>query len=299
MSVELGIGLRAGVPSSLDSVDAAASVGLCAALALVLAAFAATTYLTGPRSFARLDREAPLPLVGKEPMKAVYAAVIEVGRPLAAAGVPANAITLASLGVALGASVCFAFGHFGLGALVACVAALLDALDGLVARLTRTQSRFGQMLDTIVDRWVDALLFGGVAVYVRHDVWLLALVLAAMVGSYMVSYASSVLRELRVADARAPMRRAERLTILLGGAAIVPFVATLAPDAPVRVKLAPLVLGLAAIAVRGNLTAVRRLFDAARTPPLERADRPLPADTPVGDRHAPALAPSSQRARHP
>src|SRR5689334_16165171 len=88
-------------------IDTAASIALCGALALVLAAFAATTLVTGPRTFARLAREAPLPIVGKEPMHAVYAAVVEVARPLAAARVPANAITLAALVVAAVAGTSF------------------------------------------------------------------------------------------------------------------------------------------------------------------------------------------------
>ena len=282
--------------------DAAASVGLCAVLAVVLGAFALLTLASGPRTFERLEREAPLPVIGKAPMEAVYGTITPVARLLAAMGVSANAVTLSSLALATAAAVCFALGHFGVGAAIACVAALADAIDGIVARESGTQSAFGKILDTTVDRYVEAVLLGGVAVFVRHSVVLLALVLAALVGGFMVSYASSVLRELREADFRAPMRRAQRLTILLAGATLVPFAASVAPSASTEVQLSPLIVALAIVASFGNATAVRRLLRGARaasrlrSPGAElRAEMPTERVTPIARRASAA----PERLRHP
>lgn len=245
-------------------IDTAASVGLCAALAVILAVFAVVSLISGPRSFERLEREAPLPLVGKAPMEAVYAAIGPVARGFVALGITANAVTVASFVMAAVAAVMFALGHFGLGALIAVLASLADALDGLVARESGTVSKFGQVLDTTIDRYVEAFLVGGIAVFVRHDLPLLLLALAALVGGYMVSYASSVLRELAVPDVKAPMRRLERLTCLLVGAIFVPFVASAGPGLPQRLQLLPILVALALIAVVGNVSALRRLLRGAR-----------------------------------
>ncbi|WP_394824252.1 CDP-alcohol phosphatidyltransferase family protein [Pendulispora albinea] len=240
---------------------------LCIALMAVMVAFLAVTSRVTVRTFERLEREAPLALFGKGPMEAVYSALEPFARGLAMLGVSANSITMASLVLAAVAALHFALGHFGVGALIACMSALADAVDGLVARQTRTANRFGRVLDTTVDRYVEALLLGGIAIRVHHDAWVLAVVLAAMVGGFMVSYASSMLRELDVPDPGSRMRRAERLTFLIAGATLVPLLAEAAPDVAPALQLSPLLAALAAIAVVGNVSAARRLLGAARSAP--------------------------------
>ena len=248
--------------------DFAASLLVLGVLVTAGAAFALSALLAGRRpTFARLEREAGLPLFGKAPLEAVYAAAVPAGRALASLGVSANAITIASAFIAAGAGVLFATGHFGLGAAVAILAALADALDGIVARETRSAGRYGQILDTTVDRYVEAFFLGGIAFVVRADAVLFVLVLSALVASYMVSYASSVLREIGATDRNAPMRRAHRLVYLLGGAVLVPFTAVALPDASQRVQLAPLLVALFAIGAVGNVSAVRRLLAGARPVP--------------------------------
>jgi len=288
-----------------SDIDTAASVALCGALAAILAVFAIVSLISGPRSFERLEREAPLPLIGKAPMEAVYAAIGPVARVFVALGVSANAITVASLLFAAAAAVSLGLGHFGLGAAFGAIAALADALDGLVARESGTASRFGQVLDTTVDRYVEALFIGGIAVFVRDDLLLLLLALGALVGSFMVSYASSVLRELAVADVRAPMRRIERLTCLLGGTLLVPLVASAKPNLSFRVELAPVVIALALIAVVGNVSALRRLMRGARIACKDANPKTAPApvqQAPVRTtaiKGSTAASTSEQRLRHP
>jgi CDP-diacylglycerol--glycerol-3-phosphate 3-phosphatidyltransferase len=201
-------------------------------------------------------------MLNKASMRAGYRVITPIAHACMVLGIPANAVTLASLGLAAIAAALFAFGDFGLGAVVGAAAAMADAVDGLVARETLTASRLGQVLDTTVDRYVEALLFGGIALHVRHDGWLLALVLLALVGAFMVSYASSVLRELGAQSAGGAMRRAERMVYLLGGAAIVPLASWLKPEAGSHAHLATLLLALGAIGVIGNASAVSRIVSA-------------------------------------
>lgn len=254
-----------------DSVDIGSSLVLAATLAVALSSHAIASAAAGRAlSEKRVDREQGLPLLGRAPMHAVYRALVPVGRALALLGISANAVTVFSLVVAALAAVAIAFGHLGLGALVACVAALADAVDGIVAREGGTASSLGRILDTTVDRYVDALLLGGLAVHVRHDVVLLVVVLAAIVGSFMVSYASSIERELGVPDSSSgiPMRRAHRLAYVLLGAALGPVTARIAGTEYPAAGLVPIVVAVSAIAVIGNYSAVRRLFTAARVSPL-------------------------------
>lgn len=245
------------------SIDEASSVVLIGALTLALGAYVIASASAGRALLAaRVEREAALPVVGKAPMHAVYRALVPLGRALAALGVNANTVSVSALVIAFLAAIAFATGHFGLAALIAAVSSLADALDGLVARLTGTQSRVGQVLDTTIDRYVDALFLGGVAMYVRLDPVLLALTIGAVVGSFMVSYASSVERELSVHGAPSTMRRAHRLAYLLVAAALAPFVGHAAGDR--RAELLPIFLAVGSIAIVGNVSAFRRLMAAGR-----------------------------------
>ncbi len=248
----------------IRDIDFTAAIFFTGFLATSGVAFAASARTVGRgRGIDRLDGERGLPFVGKAPLEAAYALALRLGRALAALGVPANAVTVSSVVVAAGACVCFAMGHFGLGAAVAILASLADALDGIIARETRTASRLGQVLDTTIDRYVEALFVSGIAFFVRSDGLLFVVTLVALIGGFMVSYASSVLRELGAPDDRAPMRRTHRLIYLLVGAAVVPVVQTALPEASLRVQLGPVVGALAAIGVVGNVSAVRRLILAA------------------------------------
>lgn len=267
-----------------SSIDVASSLLLLAGLTLALGAYVIASVAAGRvlRSD-RVEREAALPLVGKAPMHAVYRALVPVGSALAALGVSANTVSVSSVVIAAVAAVAFATGHFGLAALIASVSSLADALDGLVARLTGTKSRLGQVLDTTIDRYVDALFLGGIAMYVRLDPFLLALTIAAIVGSFMVSYASSVERELGIDAPPGPMRRAHRLAYLLVASTVAPLVGRALGTS--RAELVPLFIAVGAIAVLGNTSAVRRLLGAGR---LATGREQAPASGPDVTSGAPA-----------
>lgn len=247
------------------SFDVLASIGIGGGLTVALCAHGVASVAAGRLLVERrVEREEGLPLVGRAPMHAVYRALVPFARGIVALGISANAVSVFALVLAFAAAVAFATGHFGVGAAIACASSLADAIDGLVARTAGTVSRFGQVLDTTIDRYVDALFLGGIAIYVRQDVGLLLLVLAAIVGSFMVSYASSIERELRVDAPPGPMRRAHRLAYLLGATAIAPVVASVVGDEIVRAELLPVMAAVSAIAVIGNVSAVRRLLSASR-----------------------------------
>jgi CDP-diacylglycerol--glycerol-3-phosphate 3-phosphatidyltransferase len=281
------------------AIDVGSSVALASALTLVLGAYViASVAAGGPLVARRVEREADLPLVGRAPMHAVYRALVPLGRAIAARGVSANTVSVAALVIGGFAAIAFGAGHFGVAALLATLASLADGLDGLIARLTGTKSRFGQILDSTIDRYVDASLLGGLAIHVRLTPVLLGVTLAAIIGSFMVSYASSVERELgveREAGKPGPMRRAHRLAYLIAGAACAPVVAraTRDPDS----GLIPVFLAVVAIAIVGNVSAVHRLLAAARTAtardsgPLDALGKPSATLDALGRPSAPASGP--------
>jgi type IV secretory pathway VirB3-like protein len=83
-----------------------------------------------------------------------------VTRAAIAAGVTPNAITLASLVLGLAAVWCFwraTTASALVGLFIYVIAVILDHSDGEVARLTLTESRVGEWLDTVADTSVHAL----------------------------------------------------------------------------------------------------------------------------------------------
>jgi phosphatidylglycerophosphate synthase len=88
-----------------------------------------------------------------------YTAVMHrLGCPVARTGVHPNVVTM--FGLVFGASVAAAAGSRSGSIIAGCIAAVsvvLDGLDGAVAAIANRASRFGAVLDSVVDRAVDAL----------------------------------------------------------------------------------------------------------------------------------------------
>ena len=119
----------------------------------------------------------------------------ELVEPLASAlarrGVAPNLLTLVGLGAGLASVAFFAGGEPLWGGLLLLVCGLFDLLDGAVARSGGKETRFGGVLDSVVDRYVDflvlqAIVWGGLAG--AFGIPGLAWGGAAMLGSFMVSY---------------------------------------------------------------------------------------------------------------
>jgi len=104
-----------------------------------------------------------------------------VARAAARLGLTPNQVTVLSMCVGVLAAAGFGLGHrwsLVAGAVLLQVAFMLDCVDGQLARYTRTFSRFGAWLDSILDRGKEYLVYGGLAIGSTRgfgtDVWPLA-----------------------------------------------------------------------------------------------------------------------------
>ena len=125
----------------------------------------------------------------------------------------------------------------------------LDALDGAVARALKRGGAFGMLLDSTLDRYADGFIFAALGYYFAESgrLDMLIAALAALIGSYLVSYIRA-----RADDAKVGVSvtvgffsRLERVIVLL--------LMTLA--AGLLERDAPLEVGLLILAVGTNLTA--------------------------------------------
>jgi CDP-diacylglycerol--glycerol-3-phosphate 3-phosphatidyltransferase len=207
-----------------------------------------------------------------------------VGCFLADAGISANAITATSLVVAAIGGLLLGFGHFGAAGVAVTIASLGDALDGLVARRSRSASVAGALFDAAVDRYQEFVLLGGLGMFFRSSAWRLALVLLAIAGSFMVSYGSAKAEALHLPVPSGSMRRAERAVCLGLGTTLVPLAGLLATlgALPAWTTHAPVLGAVLLIGVVSNVSAIRRLRAIARAAaPAQAKASAAPAPAPI------------------
>jgi CDP-diacylglycerol--glycerol-3-phosphate 3-phosphatidyltransferase len=257
--------------------DAAISLALLGAVALTGVAYGIRVATRGQLRSERIERGGTSMLLGRDAQEMGYFALQPLARGCVRLGVSANAITAVSLALGAASGVAVGFGHFGLAALLATLSVLGDALDGLVARAMGTASDAGETFDAAVDRYVEFFTFAGLCVYFAGSPAALALTLAALVGSFMVSYSTAKAEALQVEPPRGAMRRAERAVYLTVGIGFVPIAGWVAArlGAPSWLGDLPILLALGLVGGVGNVSAVRRLREIAR---LVSDRRPAPAE---------------------
>ena len=144
-------------------------------------------------------------------------AIRSIVKPLAAMGVTPNQVTALGLVVSLASAWFYAYwggerARLVYGALGILLSGFLDAIDGVLARGTGRASRLGGFLDSVADRYSDALVLTGITV---GGLCGLPAGLLALTGSLMVSYTRSRAEAEGVEMAGVGFfERAERMTFL-------------------------------------------------------------------------------------
>ncbi len=99
------------------------------------------------------------------------------------------------------------------------LAGLFDMLDGEVARVSRSETRFGAFYDSVIDRYSDIILLQGLMVWYARQQRLGYVVLVGVVfmGSIMTSYARARAESLIPTCKIGFMERPERIVLLIIG----------------------------------------------------------------------------------
>lgn len=147
-------------------------------------------------------------------------AMLPLGKAVGSLGVSPNALSLLALFVSLAAAVLYFRGSPLLGASVLLCSAFVDIIDGAVARATKTETRFGAVLDHVLDRYVEYILVVGiVAGGFANWFWGLFALIGMLLASYTRAAAESVggLSNCTVGIAE----RQEKLLLILAGSVLV------------------------------------------------------------------------------
>lgn len=135
-----------------------------------------------------------------------------------------NTVTILALLFCVAAGLYFAAGKVIPAGMMLMIGGFFDVLDGAMARENGRVTKFGGMLDSVSDRYADAVVFLGIMwgghsaipPYIENN-WILGAV--ALVGSMLVSYSRARAEaagtgELKVGVAE----RAERMLLIIVGA---------------------------------------------------------------------------------
>jgi CDP-diacylglycerol--glycerol-3-phosphate 3-phosphatidyltransferase len=150
---------------------------------------------------------------------------------LARTPVTPNALTALGVSLAAVAAVLVYFEYrgeilfFWAGAVIFVIGSLLDVLDGALARRTGKGTPFGAFIDSTLDRVSEGLVLGAVALVFHRDgnEWALALTVAAIGGSFLVSYTRARAEALGLKGDVGLGSRAERVVVITGGLVFAPW----------------------------------------------------------------------------
>ncbi|MDR1634667.1 MAG: CDP-alcohol phosphatidyltransferase family protein [Bifidobacteriaceae bacterium] len=184
--------------------------------------------------------------------------------------VRANTVTvvgvLAQCAVAL---TLFPFGYLWQGAVVLSVVVTTDALDGTMARLAGTASKWGAFLDSTLDRLADAAIIAGLTIYLAREGYTGGVIagVAALAAGAIVPYTRARAEALGYQASVGIAERTDRLIVVLVAA----FVTGLG--------LSPVVLtvALAVLAAASFVTVGQRAATVYRQARAESAGQSEPA----------------------
>jgi CDP-diacylglycerol---glycerol-3-phosphate 3-phosphatidyltransferase len=150
---------------------------------------------------------------------------------LARTRITPNALTTAGVSLCLAAAVLVYFEDhdkllfYWLGAFVFVVGSILDILDGALARAGGKTTPFGSFLDSTTDRVGEGAMLGAIAlIFSRHgNEVALGAAIAAIAGSFLVSYTRAKAEALGLRGDVGLGSRAERVVVITAGLVLAPW----------------------------------------------------------------------------
>jgi CDP-diacylglycerol--glycerol-3-phosphate 3-phosphatidyltransferase len=150
---------------------------------------------------------------------------------LARTRVSPNALTAAGVTLCALAAVVVYFEYrnellaFWLGAVLFVIGSVLDILDGALARQSGKGTPFGAFLDSTTDRISEGFMLGAIALVFSRDgnEVALAFTIAAIAGSFLVSYTRARAEALGLKGDVGLGSRAERVVVIVSGLVLAPW----------------------------------------------------------------------------
>lgn len=223
----------------------------------------------------------------------IYKVINPLVRLLIKMGLTPNGVSVIGLILNIGVAIIFILGteegsrgdfrFIGWAGVMILFAGLFDMLDGQVARLGKMSSTFGALLDSVLDRYSELIMFLGVCYYLigHHYFFSSLFAFIAMIGSMMVSYTRARSEGLGAQNKGGLMQRPERV-VLMGLSAIACGIAShfiggnyklFIPGFRYHIfeTMSIFTIPIVVMAILTNITAIKRLRDAKKS--LDRLDQ--------------------------
>ena len=150
---------------------------------------------------------------------------------LARTRVSPNALTAAGVATCIVSAIVVYFEYrnellaFWLGAALFTIGSIMDILDGALARRSGKATPFGAFVDSTTDRIGEGFMLGAIALVFSRDgnEWALAFAIAALGGSFLVSYTRSRAEALGLKGDVGIGSRAERVVVIVSGLVLAPW----------------------------------------------------------------------------
>jgi CDP-diacylglycerol---glycerol-3-phosphate 3-phosphatidyltransferase len=133
-----------------------------------------------------------------------------------------NQITVVGVALTFVAAVLTAFGQLRWAGVVLIFAGTFDILDGALARSSGRAYPYGAFLDSTLDRYSEGAMYIGLAAYFASNGgplqrWLLLATVAALAGSFLVSYVRARAQSLGFTCDSGLFARPERVVVTVVG----------------------------------------------------------------------------------
>jgi CDP-diacylglycerol--glycerol-3-phosphate 3-phosphatidyltransferase len=133
-----------------------------------------------------------------------------------------NQVTVVGMILTFFAAALAAFGQLRWAGVVLILAGTCDILDGALARSTRKSYTYGAFLDSTLDRYSEGAIYLGLAAYFVGiggplERWLVVATLAALAGSFLVSYVRARAQSLGFTCESGIFARPERVVVTVIG----------------------------------------------------------------------------------
>ena len=191
---------------------------------------------------------------------------LPAGKAIAKTGLTPNNLTLIGFMVNVGVAWVLSTGRFLIGGALVILAGVFDLLDGALARSTGRSTTFGALLDSVMDRYSEAVILFGLLIYFAYQgaTTEIILIFATIIGSLLVSYVKARAEGLGLDCEVGIMRRTMRLLVLALGLML----SAVAGQA--------LLVTLWVLAIFTNTTAAHRLYFVWRLTRSQPPTQPPP-----------------------
>jgi len=204
-------------------------------------------------------------------------AFVPLALAMGRAGLTPDLLTLIGFAITVLGALLLSQQSWLLGGLVIFLGGIFDMFDGTLARATGRESRFGAFMDSVFDRWGEAVVYVGLIAGLGASGWVGAPVFAAaaMAAAFMVSYTRARAEGLGFGAGRGMaavgiMPREVRLVILTAGLVLGALLGTTitVPDggfagaggAAVPFGIVTIEIALGIIAIGATITTIQRIL---------------------------------------